>query len=130
MPLRFVDVVIVPFSVILTFVNCYSVKLATKVQDVFMVGKVAALAIIIITGIILLCTGELKISSFFFKILLDFTIYYTEMMLRKFRLLSKFREHLRRHIDEYRRHIAGLLRRPIRLQWMVSKHDSSYKLVT
>uniref|UniRef100_A0A915KG42 Uncharacterized protein n=1 Tax=Romanomermis culicivorax TaxID=13658 RepID=A0A915KG42_ROMCU len=35
---------------ILTFVNCYSVKLATKVQDIFTVAKVLALILVVLTG--------------------------------------------------------------------------------
>ncbi|XP_046393090.1 large neutral amino acids transporter small subunit 2 [Ischnura elegans] len=34
----------------LTFVNCYDVRITTKMQDVFMFGKVAALVIIILAG--------------------------------------------------------------------------------
>ena len=45
---------------ILTFVNCYEVKWATRVQDVFTVAKLLALFIIIGTGIIQLGRGENK----------------------------------------------------------------------
>ena len=46
------------FSGVLTFVNCYSVTWATRVQDVFTFAKLLALVIIIITGIYMLAKGE------------------------------------------------------------------------
>ncbi|KAG8229592.1 hypothetical protein J437_LFUL002315 [Ladona fulva] len=42
----------------LTFVNCYDVRVTTKMQDVFMFGKVAALVIIIIAGLTYLFLGN------------------------------------------------------------------------
>ncbi|XP_065567243.1 large neutral amino acids transporter small subunit 2-like isoform X2 [Artemia franciscana] len=45
----------------LTFLNCYDVKLTTKLQDVFMFSKLGALLIIIVAGIYqLFCDGLTK----------------------------------------------------------------------
>ena len=43
---------------LLAFINCWSVRAATKVQDYFTLAKLCALAIIIATGIYQLCRGE------------------------------------------------------------------------
>ena len=47
---------------ILTFINCYSVKWATFVQDTFTLTKVFALVIIIVAGLFHLASGELVMS--------------------------------------------------------------------
>jgi len=47
---------------LLAFINCWSVKAATKVQDYFTLAKLLALFIIIITGIVQLARG--KVDNF------------------------------------------------------------------
>lgn len=49
---------------VLTFVNCWNVKWATRVQDVFTGAKLFALAVIIITGFVQLCRGETQYFTF------------------------------------------------------------------
>lgn len=46
------------FTVTLTFVNCWDVKWATRVQDVFTYAKLVALFGLIIAGIYQLAVGE------------------------------------------------------------------------
>ena len=53
---------------ILAFINCYEVKWATRVQDVFTAAKLLALFTIIGTGIIQLGRGEEFIRIFTLRI--------------------------------------------------------------
>lgn len=48
----------------LTWLNCYSMKITTRLQNMFMVTKVLALALVIIVGMIAIFQGYAK-SKFF-----------------------------------------------------------------
>ncbi|XP_071958253.1 Y+L amino acid transporter 2-like [Antedon mediterranea] len=57
-PDEFIRIAAVLCLTLLTFINCWSVPLATKVQDVFTVAKVSALIIIIIAGFAYMAQGN------------------------------------------------------------------------
>lgn len=50
--------VCVCLSVFLTWVNCFSVRMATRIQDIFTVGKLMALGLIIVVGLVQICKGQ------------------------------------------------------------------------
>lgn len=45
---------------LITFINCFSVKLATKVQNIFTAAKLVAIAIIIAGGLYMIGIGKLQ----------------------------------------------------------------------
>ena len=42
----------------LTFINCWNVRITTRVQNVFMVTKVTALMIIVVAGMVYIFKGK------------------------------------------------------------------------
>jgi len=68
-PTESVKLLAVVCILILTFVNCWSVKWSTFVQDIFTYGKLLALALIILSGTHQLATGHTE--NFTFKNMTD-----------------------------------------------------------
>lgn len=63
-------------SVLLTWVNCCSVRMATRIQDIFTIGKLMALTLIIVVGLIEVCKGNiLKCVWKYIKLQLKNTTY-------------------------------------------------------
>lgn len=60
-------VIATKFSGILTFINCYDVKWATRVQDIFTYAKLLALFIIIAAGVYQLFEGKSSAFNFLQK---------------------------------------------------------------
>lgn len=54
-------------SGILAFINCWDVKWATRVQDIFTYAKLLALFVIIFTGAYQLCTGKFVVINMHIK---------------------------------------------------------------
>lgn len=63
-PVEAVKFLAVVCILILTFVNCWSVKWSTFVQDIFTYGKLLALALIIVSGAYQLGTGHVQNFTF------------------------------------------------------------------
>ena len=53
----FLELSVLVVSVVLTAVNALDVKWSMRVQDVFTYAKLAALGLIILTGVVQLCLG-------------------------------------------------------------------------
>ena len=53
----------------LTWLNCYSMKITTRLQNLFMVTKVLALTLVVIVGIVALFQGTFyRVPGFFFAL--------------------------------------------------------------
>ena len=60
------------FIMFLTWLNCYSIKVTTKLQGVFMFTKVAALIIVIIVGLVAFGQGMFNFLSSLYEMLDDY----------------------------------------------------------
>ena len=60
------------FIMFLTWLNCYSIKVTTKLQGVFMFTKVAALIIVIIVGLVAFGQGIYQFVAFVPNLVISF----------------------------------------------------------
>ena len=61
----------------LTWLNCYSMKITTRLQNLFMVTKILALTLVVIVGIVALFQGTSFLHSILHSILLlNFALIY------------------------------------------------------
>lgn len=59
---------------VISAINCFSVKLSSRINSVFGIGKVVALLIIIVFGIVNLFKGKLNGLNYFYLIYMPFSI--------------------------------------------------------
>ena len=52
------------FICFLTWLNCYSIKVTTRLQGIFMFTKVAALIIVIIVGLVAFAQGKCRSKQY------------------------------------------------------------------
>lgn len=50
---------------LLTFINCYDVKFTTKLQNLFMFTKIAALVLVIVIGVVHMSFGMYELNFIF-----------------------------------------------------------------
>ncbi|XP_057377676.1 b(0,+)-type amino acid transporter 1-like isoform X4 [Daphnia carinata] len=62
-PIHIIQILCVAIIGLITFINCFSVKLATKVQNIFTAAKLVAIAIIIAGGLYMIGIGNTQYLS-------------------------------------------------------------------